>query len=288
MSQDSLADFQPFSSQISQRYGSPMLRNFLYLNEPTLNGYLSALEDGLRSDGAHRTTHSKSISGRAGLSGFGAEGENGSDVESSHSFSDTSEARFERFISLSAENPERSGWVDIVNCDDDLPAASVGTIVEFDCEIFVPPLIRSLTSSGGIGQAMAMIKSVAPLMNALQPESVGFPPDEQVQAVAAISSMVGDDLVVVGERDDTDWRVAGRLSAAGIRDSELDGAARVVGKVSAILRPGEHKYLLALPGMNLMTREQRRAQAKAGPKSGEEGNWLSGPAVMLDVLAIYR
>lgn len=265
-----------------------MLRNFLYLNEITLNGYLSALEDGLRSAAEHRTTQTKSLSSKAGVAGFGAQGGTESDTESSRSYSDTSEARFERFMSLSAANPERSGWIDIVNSDDDFPAATPGTILEFDCEIFVPPMIRSLTSSGGIGQAMAMLKSMAPIMKALQPETTELPPEEQIQAVSAMSSLMGDDLALVGERDDTDWRIAGRLIAASIRDNELDGAARVVGKVSAVLRPGEHKSLLALPGMNLMTREQRRAQAKAGPKTGEEANWLTGPAVMLDVLAVYR
>ncbi|MCZ2403531.1 hypothetical protein IV498_10150 [Paenarthrobacter sp. Z7-10] len=265
-----------------------MLQNFLYLNETTLNGYLSALEDGLRSAAEHRVTQTKSLSGKAGVAGFGAQGDTESDTEFSHSYSDTSEARFERFMSLSAANPERSGWIDIVNSDDDFPAASPGTILEFDCEIVVPPMIRALTSSGGIGQAMDMLKSMEPFMNTLQPGTTKLPPDEQIQAVSAMSSLMGDDLAVIGERDDTDWRIAGRLIASSIRDNELDGAARVVGKVSAVLRPREHKSLLALPGMNLMTREQRRAQAKSGPKPGDELNWLTGPAVMLDVLAVYR
>lgn len=233
-------------------------------------------------------TQTKSLSGKAGVAGFGAQGDTESDTELSHSYSDTSEARFERFMTMSAANPERSGWIDLVNSDDDFPAASPGTILEFDCEIFVPPMIRALTFSGGVGQAMAMLKSMSPLMNALQSEKTELPPDEQIQAVTAVSSLMGDNLVVVGERDDTDWRIAGRLIASSIRDNELDGAARVVGKVSAVLGPREHKSLLALPGMNLMTREQRRAQARSGPKPGEEANWLTGPAVMLDVLAVYR
>jgi hypothetical protein len=284
-------DLSPIALRGSARgehYALPMLRNFLYLNEATLNGYLSSLEDGLRSAAERRTSETKAVSGKAGVGGFGAQGEAESDSELSNSYSDTSEARFERFMNLCAAAPERSGWIDVVNSDDDLPAASPGMIFEFDCEIFVPPMIRSLTSSGGIGQAMNMLKSMAPLVKALQPQSFELPPDEQVEAVSAMAALMGDDLVVVGERDDTDWRVAGRLIASSIRNDELDGVARVVGKVSSVLKPGEHKSLLALPGMNLMTREQRRAQSKSGPKPGEEANWLSGPAVMLDVLAVYR
>jgi hypothetical protein len=56
-----------------------------------------------------------------------------------------------------------------------------------------------------------------------------------------------DQLALAGDKGDTDWLIADRLIVASIRDNELDGAARVVGKVSAALRPGEHKPLLSCP-----------------------------------------
>jgi hypothetical protein len=225
---------------------------------------------------------------RGGKTGFDGGGDKPADTETSQSYEDTSEARFERFIKLSAQNPERSGWVDVGDPDEDLAAVVSGNVLEFDCELFVPPMIRSLTSSGGIGNAISMMKALGPLVNTINPGSMELPADDQMQAISAMSSLMGDDLVVVGERDETDWRVAGRLISQHIRDAELDGTARIVGKVSARVADGEHKSLLALPGMNLMTREQRRAQAKSGPNAGDEANWVSGPALMLDILAVYR
>ncbi|MCU0152382.1 hypothetical protein [Curtobacterium poinsettiae] len=265
-----------------------MLRSFLYLNEPTLNGYLSALEDGLRTAAEHRSSQTSSLGAKGGIAGIGAQGEKGSDDETSRSYEDTSEARFERFMDLCSQNVDRSGWVDIVDGDTDFDAAGAGSLLEFDCEAYVPQMIRSLSSTGGMGQAIQMMQSLGPLLNSMRPGSVELPPSEQVQAVSSVSSLMGDDLVIVGERDDTDWRVTGRLISKNIRDSEVDGPARIVGKVASVIPEGEYKSLLALPGMNLLSREQRRAQAKTGPKPGEEDNWVSGPALTLDILAIYR
>ncbi|MET3509875.1 DUF6414 family protein [Plantibacter flavus] len=265
-----------------------MLRNFLYLNESTLNGYLSALENGLRTSADHRASKSNSVSGKAGVGGVGAEGERLAGDEVNQSYTDTAEARFERFLVGVTEEPERADWIDVVNADDDLPEASRGSLLEFDCEIFVPQMIRALSRSSGIGSVMTTMGALAPFMNALGKETPSLPSSDQLGALSAFSERFGDDLVVVGERDDTNWRVAGRLIASSIRDDEFDGAARVVGKVTQVLRAGEHKSLIAMPGMNLLSREQRRAQEKAGPKDGEEGSWLQGPALMLDILAVYR
>jgi hypothetical protein len=71
-------------------------------------------------------------------------------------------------------------------------------------------------------------------------------------------------------------------------DAENEGFARVVGKVSAQWDKGNWKPLLVLPGMNLLSREQRRAMQRRGPDEGQESSWLEGSAIMLDVLAIYR
>ena len=56
----------------------------------------------------------------------------------------------------------------------------------------------------------------------------------------------------------------------------------------AVWQAGQWKPLLSLPGMNVLPREQRRKMEREGPESGQEASWLEGPAVMLDLLAIYR
>ena len=40
--------------------------------------------------------------------------------------------------------------------------------------------------------------------------------------------------------------------------------------------------------MNLVPREERRKMERQAPAPGKESEYLSGPALMLDILAIYR
>jgi hypothetical protein len=46
--------------------------------------------------------------------------------------------------------------------------------------------------------------------------------------------------------------------------------------------------MLALPGLSLLPRDKRRALERKKPESDEAENYLAGPALMLDILAIYR
>jgi hypothetical protein len=62
----------------------------------------------------------------------------------------------------------------------------------------------------------------------------------------------------------------------------------VVGKVSRVLKEGQLRPFTTFPGMNLGSREQRRKLERQRPKEGEEDQYLIGPALMLDILAIYR
>lgn len=40
--------------------------------------------------------------------------------------------------------------------------------------------------------------------------------------------------------------------------------------------------------MNLLPREERRRLERQSPPTGKENEYLAGPALMLDILAIYR
>jgi hypothetical protein len=93
-------------------------------------------------------------------------------------------------------------------------------------------------------------------------------------------------LLTVGKDDDTDWKVAGRVDG----QSELggfEGRAYVVGKISKVIPDGHWQPFLTFPGMDLVSREQRRSLAKKTPDAGEEGQYLQGPALMLHLLAVY-
>jgi hypothetical protein len=105
--------------------------------------------------------------------------------------------------------------------------------------------------------------------------------------VTAVRNVVGamkSDLVILGEQQDDGIKVAGKLDQRYVRDFP-EGEARVVGKVARRWRAGESHSLLALPGASLLPRKERR---KATFEMGDEDSVLRGPALTLDVLAIYR
>lgn len=264
-----------------------MLKNFIYLNEPALDSYLSSLEDGLRGAVQAKSASSSSISGKAGVGGVGVGGDRDTQSEETISRDDTASARFERLQALARQDAERVGWIDVVNPDTDLAGVGIGALVEIECEIFIPEMIKALSPAGGLAKAIDQVQALAPLASLIGSDMTGLPPAGQLDAMKGFANTLGSDAAVVGERDDTDWRVAGKLLDSYL-SGDVEGYARIVGKVSAVLRTGSWKPLLALPGMNLMGRDKRREMERKGPDEGQEDSWLQGPAIMVDVLAIYR
>jgi hypothetical protein len=264
-----------------------MLKNFLYLNDSTLSSYLSSLEDGLRDSVAEKKAKSSSVSAKAGFAGIGTGGEHERQREEVTSRSDTPESRFERLRSLALEDTETSGWMEVADTDKDLEAVKIGSLVEIRCEIYIPEVVKALSSSGGLVKTIEQFQSLSRFAPAFGTEIQGMPPADQLDAVKGFASALGADAMLVGEPEDTEWRVAGKL-LEGHLCGEIEGSASVVGKVSAIWKKGQWKPLLALPGMNLISRDQRREMERRGPDQGQEQNWLEGPALMLDVLAVYR
>jgi hypothetical protein len=264
-----------------------VLKTFLYLNEPVLDGYLSALEDGLRASVQAKTATTSSISGKVGVGGVGAGGDRESQKEETTSRTDTASARFERLQKLAKNDVEASGWIDVIHPDTDLKGIGIGALIELECEIYIPEILKALAPNNGLAQAIEMMQALSPFAASLGGDMSSLPDAGQLDAVKGFANTLGGAAVLVGEPDDTEWRVAGKLVDAHLR-GEIEGHARVVGKVSAVLADGAWKPLLALPGMNLLSRDKRREMERKGPDEGQEDNWLQGPAIMLDVLAVYR
>ncbi len=174
--------------------------------------------------------------------------------------------------------------MEILDPEGDLEAVGTGALIDFECEIYVPDAIRMLSDSAG---ALRQMSQMLPAASSMGLDIEGMPDSATLAAVTSLVDSFGAELVLVGERDDSDWRVAGRLSSKWLR-GDVDGYARVIGKVSSKIRVGATKPLIALPGAALIPREQRRKMEREGPKPGEEDSWLRGPALMLDILAVYR
>lgn len=272
---------------VGSLYADQMLKNFLYLNDDALGSYLSALEGGARSSVQQRTARSSGVQGGVDARILNAKGDRAAEDETTIDLADTAHARYERLEQHALDDPERAGWITVLSPDVDLDGVGIGAIIDIECEIYVPHIIKALSASGGLSEALDAFNALLPVAGALGLDTSGGPDTTQVAAIRSIAGSLGGDQVVVGERDDTEWRVAGRLLTPHLR-GEVDGVARVVGKVATIWKAGRWKPLLALPGMSLLPRDQRRALERQQPSEDQAENWLEGPAAMLDILAIYR
>lgn len=264
-----------------------MLKHFIYLNESTLENYLSALEDGLRANAQTTSGESSALKGSIGVPAVSASGGKDHKTEEVASRSDTASSRFERLLRLAKSDVEASGWVEVLDPDTDFEGIGIGAIVELECEIYVPETIKVLSNSGGISQAIEKFQALTPFASALGLDTDGLPPMAQLDAAKNFTRALGSNAALVGDLDGTNWQVAGKLLDDSLRD-EVEGHARVIGKVSTVVKKGTWKSLISLPGMNLISRDQRRAMERKGPSSGQEDSWIQGPALLLDILAVYR
>lgn len=263
-----------------------MLKSFLYLNEMALSDYVSALEGGVRSTFGDRRLDSRGAHGKAGIGGIGGGGEAAHEAEQTISMTDTPPAQFERLLRLAATDPEAAGWVEILEPDTEFPELLVGALIDIECDIQVPSFVSMLNRGSGIIETMKSISALAPLMPAGSP---AIDPN-QLAMVETMTNLLGDKLMIVGTPDSDEWKVTGQLLPTHQRvDTEdLDGDARLVGKVKRKIPRGESHPLMALPGSSIMSREKRRELARKGPSSESDDSWVHGPALILDILAIYR
>lgn len=264
-----------------------MLRNFLYLNTVALDGYLSALEDGLRtgSESEHSTTADKSLGADARI----VKGNVGKSVAGTRRTTgqDTPEARFARLMDIANKDPEPLGWIEVVDPDNDLKGVGFGAMLFGEVEFYIPRMVRLLASGGDFGRAMDMIDRMEPLADLLGLDKKGLPDKRQRHAARSAVDALGADLVAVGEWDDSDWKVAAQLTAEYVR-AELEGPAQFVGKVSKQWPEGQGRHLLALPGTTLLPRRERRALESKKPDNPDDDSFLLGPVLMLDLLAVWR
>lgn len=262
-----------------------MLRRFLYLNEKVLDGYLSAAEGGLADQVVRRQSSERTKGGHLGVGAYGvdAQASVGRDrVEAeTQRLRETPEQRFDRLMQILDSEPDHYSYEEALDLADTFPCLAVGSFVSVDCEIEVPAPVRLLAQPEEVGQLldlMDVMRSVAPVLGE---DAEGLPSGQQTAAIRSFTKALKSDLIVVGEQCDGGPKVVGKLQSDYVREVP-DGDARVVGKVTRIWSQGERHALMALPGASLLSREQRR---KAELSLND--NVVEGPAVTLDVLAIY-
>lgn len=264
-----------------------MLNHFLYLNTDSLTQYVSTIDGGAITESTRRSLRSGSASAKVGVKAIEAGGDRGKELEESQTLADTEAAQFSRLLTALDHAPETWAYIDVMDPSADFPTVGTGQMVRWECNIYVPEVVQVMARSGEAVDMMNMMKGVLPMAGALGLDTAGMPDAEQLGAMTGLLQSLNASLVVIGEDDDTDWQIAGTVKEQFVR-GDFDGRALVVGKVSKVVPEGKWQPLLAFPGMNLLSREQRRKAAKTKPSLEEENQYLAGPAVMLEILAIYR
>lgn len=275
------------STRLNLPKGLKMLRRFTYLDSEALSQYVTSLEDGLVTESTRRSMREGTGTGGVDAKFVHASGEKTRQDVESLSFVDTDEARFNRLLIAAEAEPEALAWVDVLDPKSDFDGIGIGGMMSWECDLFVPDIVQLLSKSGGAIDAIRMMQNLSPMARRLGLDMEGLPDDKEMSAAAGFLSGMDASLLVVGEDDDTDWRVAGHLKEESVR-GELEGRARMVAKVAKVLPAGRWKPYVTFPGMNLVPRDERRRLERRPPEPGKEEEYLRGPALLVDVLAIYR
>jgi hypothetical protein len=264
-----------------------MLRRFLYLNETTVDSYLGVIEGGLSDETRRRMGERGTRGGDAGIKASVAaakfSGQREHSQEEENVIRDTPEWRFDRLMNELESDPERWNYERILESEGMFDRLSTGLLMAVDCEIEVPPMSRLFAQPDQLSDMLDVLEDLGPLASAFGGSLEGMPDPEQIRAVRSFTKLKTD-LVIVGDVDESAPRLAGKLDQSHLREMP-DGEATLVGKVSRRWKEGEHYPLMALPGAALMSRAQRR---NAEPVDPDDENVLPGPAITLDVLAIFR
>jgi hypothetical protein len=269
-----------------------MLKNFLYLDEEMLSGFLSSLEGGVMG-----TREEKSKTGGATSLAVDAKIAKASKQktladESSIQWSDNSHSKFERFESLAQDNPAKSLWIDVYS-EEDMAGARHGSIINVNCELFIPQYAKVLAKNGGVGKIFEMLdemESSGVPLEAMGLKAENMPTKAQRGMAGALSNLMGSNIAVIGDDFAGDWKIAASLKEQFIKNGmdDLEDEIRLVGQVKKIWRKGHSEQLVAMQGMSLMNRDDRRKAKKSGSSTAGFGETVEGPAVRVNVIAIYN
>jgi len=264
-----------------------MLKKLLYLDAVALEGYLSAIEGGVTTSTEFKTAR-ESI-GRAGLGAkiLTVGGEKQGSSQEVVTRSDTDDYRLDRLIKAGHEMPTELAWIDVINPNDEFLNVGIGALIHWECEVYIPPYSQMLSRAGELNSMLDLMERLEPVASLLNFDMAGLPSDTERSGLRDMIDNINAPLVLVGDSEGIPWKIVGTLFPENIR-SEPDGVAQVIGKVSKRLRHDQWQPLSTLPGMKLLSRDERRARERTKPNPEEEDQYIQGPLLVLDLLAVYR
>ena len=273
-----------------------MLRKFIYLDETTLAGYTATLEGGLI---AQTRTRSKTSGAKGGAIKLKfAEGKlaGANENENEWTMSDEPEARFERLLIAADDDPAAIGWTEVMDPNADFSQAQIGEFVSWECDAYIPDVSQMVSKSGDIAKKLVLAGG---MIDAFESGALGDVENATPEAVAdmqaklqLLQGLIGSADIkrsIVGEDADTNWKVFGILHDEHLRDTIDDERLVVVGKIKRKLANDHWRRIAAdLVDFKTVNRAERKRRERQAPPEGKENEYIAGPALELDILAINR
>ncbi|WP_141750685.1 MULTISPECIES: hypothetical protein [unclassified Corynebacterium] len=258
-----------------------------YLDTQALDDYIAGIENGLTEsiiDKQSKTSHNGGSIDAKVISGEKARAETG---ENTRSFRDHDTAKLDRLIKYGRANCEAASWNEILEPDTSFQHIRTGEMIEWECDVYLSEISEILANNELPGSLRSLAK-VAPLTKIFGSPQNDLPDSEQFNQMADFMDGVNLKPILIGEDDATAWRIVGTLQQDHIRTKDgFDDRARIVAKVRKKIPEGRWFSLHAASGIP-MSREQRRAAGRKGPSTAEEQNqFLEGPLLVVDYLAVY-
>lgn len=265
------------------------MREFLYLNPELVNQFLAQAEDGLYDEQSERekTTGDRKAGASLGVSGAKAEGGIGRAQESelSRTRRQTPESRFNRLAKLAATLPEDEFSEINPESENIYSLLEPGRLVAVDCYLDIPSIGRIFAEPGQVEGVFQMMKLFAP-------EQLDAESEKMIEGIKALSGGSGNAIVGTGEVDEGQPIVVFKLDKLNMRVStvdDLEGEVTVFGTVARRWPEGESYPILAVPGLGMLSRKERREMQKSGKPTAPEGDAVvPGPGASISVVAIYR
>jgi hypothetical protein len=281
--------------------GLAMLFQFVYLNKSVLAGYTAQVDGGLIAETKTRSSRKKTTTGGLGWRWLSLKGDRGAENEHLQTLSDAPEAQFQRLLAAASTDAEALAWLDVLEPDETFASVQVGEIISWECDVNVPEIFRLVARDGIASKLLEVYGAAIDGVTEggakfgdwdgkeLTPESRTELARQQALLNATKHLLDGADIPMpaVGTEPATSWKVYGTLERAHLLVDYIDSERLIiVGKVRRKVAEGETRRAVNFPDMSKLAAMGVGKQKAANPAN--EALNVSGPAVELDILAIYR
>ncbi len=275
-----------------------LLRNFLYLDTASVDGYLSTMEGYIIEGPVEHTRATKGTKGgKLGIDKVvRAEGSAGSEssFETKQRHAITPTARFQRLYELLDEQD----FIQPLDAFDPTIVDQLhrGEVLEVEAVISIPDIF---VASEAASDLSTMVNSLSKLAEVSGPGS-GNPlaaiDPTQIQVMEAFAALLAKERIPVlfTARSTRKFQFAGSLSREhlSVRPVELKGEAVVFGRIQRVIAKGQMYDLpLLSPSLAALVPVRNRAErrrAKGQEPHRDPVQKVKGPGVIVEVIAIYR